>query len=83
MAYKQARNRRRRLVKTYSETKNCYGSGVWFDEDKNRYIKCTASNTPGYTKLLKRISNKKVRKTIEVGNHASYRRNFDYKWTLY
>jgi hypothetical protein len=83
MAYKQAENRRKKLAKTYEETKNSYGSGVWFDEVKNRYIKYTASNTPGYTKLLKRISNKKVRKTEDIGNFNIYRRSYDYKWELY
>ena len=83
MAYKQARNRRKRLIKTYNETKTKCCSGVWFDEDRGRYIKFTASNTPGYTKLLKRISNKKVRKAADIGDHAAYRRSYDYKWTIF
>ena len=83
MAYKQARNRHKKLVKTYEETKHGYGSGVWYDEDRGFYYKYTASNTPGYTKLLKRISNKKVRRAAEVGNHGDYRRNYDYKWVLF
>ena len=83
MAYKQARNRYKKLVKTYEETKNCYGSGVWFDEDKGFYRKCTASNTPGYAKLLRRIGNKKIRHSKDVHNYGTYRKVFDYKWTLY
>ena len=83
MAYKQASNRRKKLARTYAETKNSYGSGVWFDEDKNRYIKYTASNTPGYTKLLRRISNKKVRKAVDIGNYSAYRKCFDYWWELF
>lgn len=83
MAYKQAMNRRRRLIRTYNETKNCYGSGVWYDEDKGRYIKSTASNTPGYAKLLRKYGNKKVRQSKDTFNNAEYRRVFDYKWTLY
>ena len=83
MAYKQAKNRRKKLEKTWEETKNCCGSGVWFDEEKNRFIKYTASNTPGYAKLLRRMSNKKVRKTEDVGNHGVYRKSYDYKWELF
>ena len=83
MAYKQARNRRKKLVKTYEETKTKCCAGVWYDEERNRYIKFTASNTPGYTKQLRRISNKKVRKAADVGNHGAYRREYDYKWTLF
>jgi hypothetical protein len=83
MAYKQAKNRRKRLVKTYEETKHKYGSGIWYDEDRGRYIRCTASNTPGYAKILRRICNKKVRKSADVGNFGVYRKSYDYKWTLY
>jgi hypothetical protein len=81
--HKQAENRRKKLLKTYEKTKNSYGSGVWYDEDRGFYYKYSASNTPGYTKLLKRISNKKVRRAAEVGNHGDYRRNYDYKWVLF
>ncbi len=83
MAYKQARNRRKKLIKTYEETKNNYCSGVWFNEDKNYYVKYTASNTPGYAKMLRRISNKKVRKSTDIGNYGIYRKSYDYKWTLF
>ena len=83
MAYKQAMNRRRKLIKTYNETKNCYGSGVWYNEEKDRYIKCTASNTPGYARLLRKYGNKKIRHSRDLHNYGTYRKVFDYKWTLY
>ena len=87
MAYKQAKNRKKRLSKTYEEIKHMKshstGSGVWYDEDRGFYYKYTASNTPGYAKLLRRICNKKVRKSIDIGGHSNYRRAFDYKWTLF
>ena len=87
MAYKQASSRRKRLLKTYHEVermrKHCTGSGVWYDDDRGFYYKYTASNTPGYAKALRKISNKKVRKAQYVGNYGAYRRNFDYKWTLF
>jgi hypothetical protein len=83
MAYKQARNRRKRLIKTYEETKHGYGSGVWYDEDRGFYYKYTASNTPGYAKQLRRIGNKKVRKAADIGMHGSYRKTYDYKWVLF
>lgn len=83
MAYRQAKARHKKLVKTYKETKHSYGSGVGFDEDRNFYYKYNASNTPGYTKTLKRISNKKVRRTADIGSHGSYRRKYDYYWVLF
>lgn len=83
MAYKQSQNRKKRLLRTYRKTCRGYGGGVWFDEDKGRFIKYSGSNTPGYTKFLRKMSNKKVRKTADVGNFSSYKRLYDYKWILY
>ena len=87
MAYKQAKNRRKKLLKTYHEVegmrKHYTGSGVWYDEDRGFYYKYTASNTPGYAKRLRRISNKRVRKTADIGSYGDYRRSYDYKWTLF
>ena len=36
MAYKQAQNRKKHLLKTYNETKNWYGAGVYFVETCGR-----------------------------------------------
>ena len=87
MAYKQARDRKKRLLKTYREIecmrKHCTGSGVWYDDERGFYYKYTASNTPGYAKMLKRISNKKVRKSVDIGSHGVYRKSYDYKWILF
>lgn len=87
MAYKQARERKKRLLKTYREIegmgKHYTGSGVWYDDNRGFYYKYTVSNTPGYAKMLRRISNKKVRKAKDLGNHGVYRKSYDYKWTLF
>jgi hypothetical protein len=83
MAYKQARARRKKLLKTYNETKNSYGSGVAFDENRKFYYKYTASNTPGYAKSLRKISNKKLRRTPDIGSYGCYRKNYDYNWELF
>lgn len=87
MAYQQATNRKKRLLRTYRSVegmrKHSTGSGVWYDEDRGFYYKYTASNTPGYAKMLRRISNKKVRKSSELGNFGVYRKSYDYKWTLF
>jgi len=83
MAYKQAQNRKKRLMKTYRQTKNSYGAGVWFNEDTGRYIKYTASKTPGYAKYLRKISNRKIRRIYNIGNFSNYKKHFDYWWTLF
>ena len=87
MAYMQAMARRKRLLHTYRQIKDAKahytGSGVWYDNERGFYYRYTASNTPGYAKSLRKISNKKIRRTTNVGNHGKYRRSFDYKWTLF
>ena len=87
MAYKQARNRRKRMQKTYDEIKNMKGhytgAGVWIDEDRGFFYRYSPSNTPGYAKLLRRIGNKKVRQSKDLLKYGDYRRVYDYKWTLF
>lgn len=86
MAYKQARNRRKRMQKTYDEIKNMKGhytgAGVWIDEDRGFFYRYSPSNTPGYAKLLRKRGNKKVRQSNDILNYSDYRRVYDYKWTL-
>lgn len=83
MAYKQAQNRKKHLLKTYRKTRTKYGAGVWFDEDKGLYIRYTPSNISGYTKYLRRLSNKRVRRSKEFYNYSSYKKLYDYWWTLF
>lgn len=87
MAYKQAQNRRKKLLKTYRQIegmrKHYTGSGVWYDEDRGFYYKYTASNTPGYAKSLRKIGNRKVRKSKTLYKNSEYRRAYDYKWALF
>jgi hypothetical protein len=87
MAYKQAQNRRKKLRKTYKQVegmrKHYTGSGVWYDEDRGFYYKYTASNTPGYAKSLRKIGNRRVRKSKNLYNNSEYRRVYDYKWALF
>ena len=87
MAYMQAKARAKRLLRAYRETagmrKHSTGSGVWYDNTRGFYYKYAASNTPGYAKMLRRISNKKVRKSVDIGSHGTYRKSYDYKWALF
>lgn len=83
MAWKQAQNRKKRLLKLYNETKNSYGAGAWFDEKAGCYRRYSACRTPGYTKYLRRLSNRKVRKSKDVHRHGDYKKLYDYWWTLF
>lgn len=83
MAYKQAQNRKKRLLKTYNATKHGYGAGVWLDDCTGCYRKYHACRTSGYTKYLRRLSNRKVRKSKDIYNYGAYRKLYDYWWTLF
>lgn len=84
MGYHGSKERNRRLKKTYDETKHYYGSGVYYDDKKKRYIRYYPSSKTGYTKYLRRISNKRVRRMDydDVLKYGQYRKMFDYWWTL-
>lgn len=77
MSYKR-KIKDKRILEKLSKS-NC----AWYYPKKQRYVKIIWSSTPGYTKWLKRISNKKYRKTFDVGNYSAYKRLYDYRWELY
>lgn len=83
MGYRRAKERNRRLKKLYNETKNGFGVGAYYNEKKKRYIKYSPSNTPGYAKSLRRISNRRVRKGDIPLKGSSYKKMYDYWWELY
>lgn len=83
MGYKQSKERRRRLKKLYDDTKNSCRGGAWYDDEKERYIRYPSSNTPGYAKSLRRITNKKIRKSKDLLNHGLYKKIHDYWWSLF
>lgn len=83
MSYRRAKERNRRLKKLYEETKNSYGAGAYYNEEKNRYVKCSSCNNPGYSKSLRKISNRKVRRNDIPLKGCSYKKVFDYWWELY
>lgn len=82
MGYRRSVERNHRLKRIYDSTKHKYTGGVYFDEEKNRYIRYCPRNTTGYTKFIRRKSNKRFRKQNEPLNHNQYRKVYDYWWTL-
>lgn len=82
MSYHRSQERNRRLKKLYNETKNSYGSGVWYDDENNRYIKYTCRSRK-YKKYLKKISSKKTRRYKGDLAHCDYKKTFDYWWELF
>lgn len=83
MGYRRSRNERKKLKKLYRKTKNSCRGGAWYNDDKERYIRYSASNTPGYSKYLRKLSNRKLRHSNDVLNYGLYRKIFDYWWVLF
>lgn len=84
MSYRRKKEDKKRLKRLYEKTNNAStGAGVYYSDKKKRYIKTTASTATGYTKFLRRISNKKYRKHKEIHNFSAYKKLFDYWWALY
>lgn len=83
MSHKRYCENRKRLKRLSIETENSCCAGAYFDESKGRYVKYTPNRGSGYTKYLKKMSNKKLRQTKETLNHRAYKKNYDYMWILF
>ena len=70
-----------RLKKLYESTKQSCGAGVYFDNDKKRYIKYQCGGR-SYRKSLRKLSNRKYRRMNDVMKHSGYKKVFDYYWNL-
>ena len=72
----------RRLKKTYEETKNSWGPGVWYDERKSRYIRANFTDT-WLKKHCARIIRRKLKNNDTFNQKSLYKRYYDYWWELY
>jgi len=80
MSHRRKMEEKHRLKHLYHQTQSFYETGVYYDEDKKRYIRWYA---PRRAKYYRRISNKKVRHTKYLVNGNTYKKYFDYWWELY
>ena len=83
MSWKRCQNRKHRLIKLYNNTRTSYSSGVYYDKDKNRYIRYSFSKSSKLPRFLKKYSNKKLRHSEDTLNKGKYKRYFDYWGILF
>lgn len=84
MDYRGSQERNRRLKKLCDETKySSRGAGAYYDEDKKRYIRYSPCRNSGYAKYLRKVANRKVRRSKDCLKHGSYRKVYDYWWELF
>lgn len=82
MGHLRSAEDKRRLGNLYNATKSRYGTGVYYDEDKQRFIRYYPYGRPGYTKFLKRKTNKRARKDTDLSQYSGYKKCYDYWWVL-
>lgn len=80
MSYRRKQEEKHRLKKLYKETKNSYGAGVWYNEEKHRYIRYTCHNewtkTYGRRLIRRRLKNK------DCPFGCFYKKFYDYWWEI-
>ena len=65
----------------YTETMRHYGSGVYFDEEKGRYIRCWQ---PRRAKYVKNKCNRAVRRYKgPLNTKGAYRKISEYWWEIW
>ena len=80
MAWKQAQNRRKRLVKCYKNTLGYGLGGVWYDKDEDRYYRYTYNNR-WFKKHAARVFRR--RHVTYGGKGNTHRKEYDYIWTVF
>ena len=84
MSHKRYVDRAHRLKKIYIETSNGYGCGVWYDEEKQRYVRYSCKNSDA-RRRLNRIIRRKYKQNPDAFQHAkgnAYRKIKDYYWEI-
>lgn len=81
MSYKNASERNRRLKSRYKKLGDKMTSGVWYDENNERYREYHA---PRRAKYLRNRSNRKVRRSKnKFGDYGTYKKVYDLWWELW
>lgn len=83
MSYQTKQEEKIKLKKLYEKTKNSCRAGAYYDEDKDRLIKFSPRRKSKYTKYLRKVANRKVRRYSEDLSYGSYRKVYDYWWEIF
>ena len=80
MSYYRKQEDSHRLKKLYNETKNSYRAGVYYDEQKGRFIHYSCHNEKTKTRC-RRITRRRL-KEEECCSGCLYKRFYDYWWEI-
>ena len=81
MSYSRKTEDIRRLKSLYDKTKNAYGAGVWYDEEKKRYYRYSLGD-----KYLKKYCARAVRRKLKYTDYTlqrcQYKKVSEYWWMI-
>ena len=81
MSWKRSRETRKRYKRLHEETMHHYGAGVWYDEEKGRYIRYYQ---PRRAKWIKKYCNRAVRRYKgRLTNKGTYRKVAEFWWMMW
>ena len=80
MTWRGVQGRKKKLEKLYKESHMHYG-GAYKDND-GRIKQCSFSRNSDMPKFYKRKSNKKLRQMKDEELPDSYKKAFDYQWSI-
>ena len=81
MSYHRKQEENRRLKKIYDKTKTWYGTGVYYDEDKGRFIRYSCHDK--WTKVYcRRITRRRLKKEEGFCKGCKYKKLYDYWWEI-
>lgn len=82
MSHRRKTEDKRRLKRLYEETKHQYGTGVWYSDKKNRFIRYSCHNA-WLKRYCSKITRTRMKNILENSNSkAEYKKIFDYWWIL-
>lgn len=81
MGYKRSKETKKRYKHLYDETMRHYGAGVWYNDEKGRYIRYWQ---PRRAKFAKRKCNRAVRRYKgALSSKGAYRKVSEYWWDIW
>ena len=82
MSHRRKTEDKHRLKRLYEETKHQYGTGVLYDDKKNRFIRYSCHDA-WLKKYCSKITRTRMKNILENSNSkAEYKKIFDYWWIL-
>ena len=87
MSWQRSRETKRRYKNLYKQTKNHYGRGVWYDEERDRFIRFQMSKKGRGNRIayVKNKCNRKLRRSNTAFGRAkgAYKKHAEFWWEVF